>query len=380
MSFPVKFFHSAMGGAPALNGTAGQLLALLDGCLVNGFNPQTLTSLTVTANVATANKTAHGFVLNQIVLISGATPAGLNGEQRITGVGADAFTFTTSGISDQTATGTITAKAAPAGWEKQFSGTNLAAYCSLTFGSNKPVLRVDDAGTTTARVVGYESMSDINTGSGPFPTAAQVASGAYWMKSGTADATARAWTLVADGQGVWFIRTHHASGYISFDAFTEFASEKAGDLYNAYLTGCSATTLLTAQGLWYPCSASGSASVGAWMPRTYTQLGTAIAAGACLPHVAGTNGYSGANNTGLAYPSPVTNGLIFSRAAMRESGGPVRCNAMPGLLTTPQQLPLSHLDVVTSVPDIGNRDVLIVACENSNLGGRVGFDLTGPWR
>jgi hypothetical protein len=33
------------------------------------------------------------------------------------------------------------------------------------------------------RASGYESMSDVNTGTGPFPTAAQVAGGGYWEKS-----------------------------------------------------------------------------------------------------------------------------------------------------------------------------------------------------
>ena len=380
MSNTVKWFHSGMGGAPVLSGTAGAMLALLDACLVNGFNLQTLTSLVVAANVATATKASHGVVVGQLVEIAGASPAGLNGLQRVTGIGGNTFTFTTSGISDQTATGTITAKTPPAGWEKAFSGTNKAAYRSLNGASNKPVLRLDDTGTTSARVVGYEAMTDVDTGTGPFPTAAQMSGGAYWLKSATADSTARAWTLVADDQGFWLIRTHGAATYTSFDAFTEFASEKPGDLYNAWLTGCTSAAHLSALGLWFPCSATGSAAMSAWIPRASTQVSGAIAAGPCIPNAAGTNGYSGANNTGMAYPNPVTGGLVLSRTAMRESGGGVRCLAMPGLLTTPQTQPLAHLDIVNNVADIGNRDLLIVSCENLSFGGRVGFDITGPWR
>lgn len=78
------------------------------------------------------------------------------------------------------------AKAA-AGWAKEFSGTNLAVYRAPS--GNRLRIRVNDTGTTVARVVGYETMTDVDTGVNPFPTAAQVSGGLYVRKSETADST-----------------------------------------------------------------------------------------------------------------------------------------------------------------------------------------------
>jgi len=50
----VVYFDSTMTGAPALSGTAGTLIGLLDACLQDGFGGVTLDSLVVASNVATA--------------------------------------------------------------------------------------------------------------------------------------------------------------------------------------------------------------------------------------------------------------------------------------------------------------------------------------
>ena len=82
-----------------------------------------------------------------MLLIAGASPAGLNGEQRVTSVTATQFTFAAT-ESDQTATGTITSKIAPiGGWQKAFSGTNKAAYQITT-----------DIGATAAQQIYYLAM------------------------------------------------------------------------------------------------------------------------------------------------------------------------------------------------------------------------------
>ena len=43
----VKHFHSAMSGAPVLNGTAGSLIAVLDACLQDGFGLKAASGITV---------------------------------------------------------------------------------------------------------------------------------------------------------------------------------------------------------------------------------------------------------------------------------------------------------------------------------------------
>ena len=86
MSNPVsvKSFYSTMTGAPRLTGEAGKLIGVLDTCLINGFGSVTLDSVVIADGVATAtDNSGHGFVDYAVVLIEGATPAGVNGEKRI---------------------------------------------------------------------------------------------------------------------------------------------------------------------------------------------------------------------------------------------------------------------------------------------------------
>lgn len=198
----VKFITENMPGAPVLSGTAGALISVLDALLVTGFGLRTATSVTVAGGVATvtlASNAQNANLLHSVILVDGvaAPMADLNGEQRVTAAGTTTLQFATA-VADGTATGTITVKSAPAGWEKLYSGTNKAVYRSTHVQSAKHCLRVDDTGTTSARVVGYETMTDVDTGVGPFPTAAQMSGGGYWWKSIDATATARGYFFAAD--------------------------------------------------------------------------------------------------------------------------------------------------------------------------------------
>lgn len=149
----VKFFTSDMPGAPTLNKAAGAIIPVLDACLVNGFDTKTLDSLVVSSNVATATIAAgHSYRKYAVIEISGATPSGLNGQHRITSTTGTTFTFETTGIADQTATGTITAKMAPAGWSKPFTGTNEAVYAPNKVGASSAFFRVIDTSTSNYEI------------------------------------------------------------------------------------------------------------------------------------------------------------------------------------------------------------------------------------
>lgn len=172
----VRVYRSTDASAPVLTGAAGSLVALLDACLVNGY---------------------------------GALAA--------------------------------------AGWTKALTAANKAGYKQNLTGANNAsgmYLYVDDTapgagGAREARVCGFETMSAITpTGTGQFPTAAQSAIGTGQLvirKSLTADATARAWTLVANGQTIYlFIETGDQPtpnvGALTF-VFGDFKSYKSGDQY-----------------------------------------------------------------------------------------------------------------------------------------------------
>ena len=73
MTNKVKWMHQGVAGAPVLTNNWGSLTALLDACLVNGFNLQTVSAITRTDSTATATLTAgHGFTVDQVVLVAGS--------------------------------------------------------------------------------------------------------------------------------------------------------------------------------------------------------------------------------------------------------------------------------------------------------------------
>jgi hypothetical protein len=121
----VKLLHSAMPGAPVLSGTAGALINVLDACLVDGFGVSAVASLVVAGEVATATMSGgHSGEVGSVMTVAGATPSGLNGEQKVLSVGGGntTLTFDATGIADQTATGSITIKMSGAGWGRRFQG------------------------------------------------------------------------------------------------------------------------------------------------------------------------------------------------------------------------------------------------------------------
>lgn len=389
----VKLFHSGMTGAPSLSGTAGALIAVLDALLLNGFGAGTLDSLVIASNVATATRAAgHPFEIGSVVEISGATVSGgtINGQHRVLSTTATTYTFETTGISNQTATGTITHKVAAAGWEKPFSGTNLAAYRSPDVTGVRHYLRVDDTGTQNARVVGYETMSDINTGTGPYPTAAQVSGGLFWGKSNAEDSAARSWVMVADQKTFYWLPAFHGSyaGQPYFTAaFGEFASAKSGDDYRSFIHGFTTSGVSNA-----PASntqefeaAAQTSQTGTFGSRSYTQLGSAVNFGRGFPTLFPT-----ATNTprsgavGIVgyppYPNGPDGGLYVSQFTLFETDFSDHYRGRSrGLYAVPQSvggLAFSNRDRVDNVTGLSNRTIMMV---NAGTSACYAFDVTGPW-
>ncbi|MGL5328780.1 MAG: hypothetical protein ACRDD7_05900, partial [Peptostreptococcaceae bacterium] len=128
----IKLFHAGQLGAPQLSGANGSLITVLDGVLVNGYNPVTVASITSAAGVATVVCDGnHGFESGDVALLSGADQAEYNGEFIVSALTSTSFTFVVAGNPASPATGATTCKRAPGNFEKVFSGPNKAAYRSL---------------------------------------------------------------------------------------------------------------------------------------------------------------------------------------------------------------------------------------------------------
>lgn len=127
-------------------------------------------------------------------------------------------------------------------WEKVFSGTNKAVYRAKA--GERRYIRVDDSGTNTMFIRCYESMTDVDTGTDPFPTVAQRAASVYFfVKSSTANATSRAWVAVGDSR--FFILTSLADGNVAGSrlAFGEATLHDAADAYPTLVLASGTTGL-----------------------------------------------------------------------------------------------------------------------------------------
>ena len=246
----VRVFRSTDYNAPVMNGQASPtntaLINVLTACLVDGYNLPAVSSITHSGAVATVTSPAHGLVGTAKVTIAGATQTEYNGTFSVTVTGTNTFTYTMSGTPASNATGTPTARLDGAGWTKPLTGTGLAAFLQGTGESWARYLRVDDTVGASARLIGYESMSDINNGAGLFPTAALLPSGAYMTKSATTDAVVRAWVLVATER--WFTLIINQSGTAtasSIMSFGDIASYVSGDQYKTILIASNSATVNT---------------------------------------------------------------------------------------------------------------------------------------
>lgn len=389
----VKYFHSGMTGAPVLSGTAGATLAVLDACLVTGWGLKAVDSLVVAGNVATVNiSSGYAVGAGTVVLIDGASPAALNGEWRTSAVTANTVQFATEGIADQTATGTITIKIAPAGWSKPFSGANIAAYQPTDPASSKMFLRVNDTGTTTCQIVGYESMSSVDVGTAPFPTVAQKATGLWWQKSNTADATARPWFVVSDGRLFYYGKAYHASNLSVFDVgvFGEALSVKSIDPFACVLFGRGDSGVAVPASDEQLCT-SDYALGKLYVARSSSGIGSAIQMSKASPILmcyASLNRYYSGKVYGPPYPNPADGGLYLSPLNLLEGGDsnyPAGLRGVfPGYYCCPQIIPdgaFAQGNLVTGVSSLPGRILLAVqSYYTTPPNSQTSFiDISGPW-
>lgn len=381
----VCYYDSTMSGAPALSGTAGTLIAVLDACLVNGFGSKTLDSLVVTDNVATGTVGAgHNLALvggvGPVIEIAGATPGALNGKWRVASVpGSTTFTFATEGISNQTATGTITAKRAALDWAKTYSGTNKAAYRPNDVTSSRLYLRVDDTGSGAAnyaRARGYETMSDVDTGTGPFPTDAQLSGGLYVAKSSTTDGAARAWRIIGDPLGFALLVLRDGTNWIGH-WFGDLVSAKPGDAYH-FLT-CACTNSSTVNG----GLPTFNSVTGHYMARSYAQTGGSIQV-IKLSHRLATLGMGYTSDGLLPYPNSADNRFYATPVHVFEGTAetntiPLR-GLFPGIYAPLHKATnFSDASTQTDIDELPGK-TLFLQKVYSGANYFAAIDLTGPWR
>jgi hypothetical protein len=387
----VMLLRSPDTGAPVLSGTAGALIAVLDACLVNGYNSKTVT-ITRTGSTATATcATAHGYAADGLTKInhSGAAQTEYNGNFQITNVTTLTYDFTVTGTPATPATGAITAKVAPLGWDKPYSGTNKAAYRSPESASTRLYLRVRDdnphADTNkTASLYGYETMTTVDAGTGLFPTAAQLTTGIWLNKSATSDSTPHAWYMIGDGFEFHFFNEHpiNTTGVYRHFHFGDPKSEAPTDPYGCLIFGDfgDATTAGGAETnqetFMLPLTLT--SQQGHYMARTYLQTGISSGVAKLGNYQLGGSLFGG-NDAYLHYPTPNSNSLTISPILVIDY--PVIRAQLKGIYQPLHYHPLGHGVVVPAAKSPVSRRLFSIATAYSGQNpGETHIDIDGPWR
>lgn len=424
MPYPVKNFRSDDTGLNKITATLGSLVGILDACLVTGFNLRTLDALTYDSAtdlfVGTVNS-GHGYRVNQIVLVAGASPSQFNCEIWITAITATTFTGKAH-ISDArpasaAASGSMTVKAAPQGsWSKPYVSADgaKAVFRMEALESSKCCLRIDNSIACSATlgmnclVDGYEQVGGIDVGINHF--------GAYTERQNSWAIRARTsyrdspWMLFADGSAFWLnikMITVPSDIYDSYSDpnssqnwrsyfFGDVIKRAPGDVYPCLLAA-SAGTYTTVSG--YDAQNltgnsalfqnTGSSYSGLALARDmYGSIGKKIPAATLLAW--GNSAYSGRGP--LTYPSPSDNALMVSQNGiyLLESASAIR-GQLPGYWSSPQSLSDAIVPsaIFENFPGAEGRKFIAMAAQyqsgtnsaTSSAYTTIGFiDMTGPWR
>lgn len=282
----------------------------------------------------------------------------------------------------------------PAGWTKPYTGTNKAVFRMDTGGTGF-YLNVDDAaagsgGAKEALMTGFETMSNVGTGTNQFPTSAQLnlgsapAGSVVCRKSNTADSTARAWTVVASN--TFFYLFVEAGDFVNPTATAVFAfgdifSYKASDAYRCIIIGRNQVNVSNADRdafgavLDYNTGLSatlagfymarhfngvvGSLAVG----RHFNYFPTGIVNGNATAGTTGTGALDSGNRAGLGqcvrapnFPNGPDGGLILSPLMIHHNGN-VR-GYLPGAWTPMQDRPASHNDTYSGTGNMSGKTFL----------------------
>lgn len=395
-TYPVKWITHSMRGAPPISGTAGTFIAALDAFLNTGWGSANAISVSVSGGVGTAVFPEGVFFDDRAIVLFAnvTTPAALNGEARVLSHTSNSITFETNAPDGVATTGsTITCRYAPVGnWSKPFTGVNKAVFRSTDVQSYGHYLRLDDSGTMTARVVGYESMTDADTGTGPFPTAAMIAGGGYVHKSTSANSSAVRYAMAADSRSVhWAIEpgtpgssTPRNSNLRGFG--DPIALAPAGDVWSAYLSCITTTgsTFLESGSLNGQITSSGFGLTVT--PRAVSGLGSAVLHNA-VPYTGVATSFSGNDSTLGAAPSQVDGKIYLSKLFLRLAAGTEPPRAIvPGVAFVPQTgltaLLVPH-DQMSGAGDWAGRTLLAIGAGANAATAPTGvafIDITGPWR
>jgi len=258
---------------------------------------------------------------------------------------------------------------ANAGWSRKtaFAGNTTTRAAFQQGGGNQLYLDVDDRGATgvltgatgkEAAVRGYEAMTDVSTGTNPFPTTAQIAAATgNWRKSATADAVPRGWFLVADDRTFMLaVLDGDTLGTYKVYYFGDIYSLKTGDSYR--------TGILTRS------SVNGASSNGTIGTAVATAISSSSTLGWYLARIAAATGTS-ANPSliviGSSWETAVTfagslDGNIYLQRVLTSdaASGTILRGWLRGVYEILQPIGLADGDTFDGAGDFAGRSFIVV--------------------
>lgn len=375
-----------MASAPVLTGQAGSGVGFLDCVLTTGFNAKSVTSLVRTGTTCTLELSSlHGFLPGDVISISGASST-WNDLYLVTGnPDSTHITFETSTTPTSPATGTITVRYPPVGaklsagnvipqWEIVTSGniTNKRIYRSLDVTGTRWYLRVDDTNAKYMTVSMLEGFITADSG-------LQNQVDFHWMKSVTADATARKWIFIGDSKRFFPMVQWNSSIMTTNNAFEgnffgDIIPSKPGDVYHCGINGT--TSIGTTGDECYSIYTSfhlDNSTVASGLMRSYSQLGSQVAFKK-LSYLGNVTSYYGFNAT-YPYPNAADSGTYLTKCFVFE--GNVRRGTMPAMRQSWQNIQGSLASFDKSVVKDGHTFMYIrVYSANSGQIGGFFMDIT----
>lgn len=366
MLTPIKVIHSNQTSVSPIAGTAGYLTTFLYAALETGFNTKTVSSITVTANVATVTtSTAHGYLVNDVVRISGANESVFNDDVLIATVpSTTTFTFALT-TATASATGTISCCIAPLGFTRVYLGTNKAVFRAQS--GSRLYLRIDDTNALYSVVSVYETMTTVDSGTNKMGDV-------YIKKSASANTTPVEFYLIGDDRTFYLFVNWNATACGGF-AFGDFNSFVVGDVYNCLLFGYSAsapTYVYSSQYFTY-VTFNNTYVTGQYLMKNFDG-GTINAPVFKANFASGQMGYG----TNFFFPNPLDGSMRLLPIELIESTSGYHRGTMRGLFS-----PLESSNGMFSSNDrtivISGKTYLAIKLYCNASLGNCFLDITGPW-
>ena len=400
MTMPVKWFSSEMEGAPNMGQdvAVNKLIPVLRAFLVDGFGSRAVSSATYANGEITFTFSAsHKYLVDSVVLASGANEAQYNGEFRVKSVTTTTVVCATDNGTPvaASATGTLAMKVPSLGWtvKAEDSANNRIIFASTDPAANGLALLVDNGAWNSGKTSGQygirakcrvvSNVVDINTytidlGSYPWPASHKFADSA--------------WYAIGDSRLFHFLPKFMAWNWRGWFTFGDGVSVRPGDKFMTMLTTLYSWSVQGSESLWNRTS-SGYGRYNDAMRMDTTSNKYIVRPYHQLPGLVGFRmvGTSLATKMGggFPFPNPSDNGFyVQAEPPMVFAGEADFRGYMPGVrnpLATDVGLDKA---ILKNLPNIPGRSLLCLLAANDSYptespaatNATMCFDISGPWR